>query len=245
MSLTTRQIRIKLHVVEVPLAICKISHRSLCIYLCARREHISSNARNISLACETAKSHALHEVPQMQSVGLQISFVSHCLCVEVCLSANRALALGSTEINVIHLTSYLRICHSMNGWDVYHFRRTLIEHGLHEIEVICLGIKMYIGYEFVDIHELLRISVGLHKKCSRKLCVCALDIHTIHIAISRKFNGKRFPRPLIHERFRHIAHAHSEQYILTSERGICIYIHLSRIDRIHHVKVNNRICLQR
>ena len=104
---------------------------------------------------------------------------------------------------------------------------------------------MNIGYEFVDIHELLRISVGFHEECPRKLSVCALDIHTVHIAIGRKLDGKRFPRPLIHERFRHIAHTHAKQYILTSERGISIHIHLTRIDRIHHVKVNNGICLQR
>ena len=87
----------------------------------------------------------------------------------------------------------------MNGWDVYHFCRTLIEHRLHEVEVIGLGIKMHIGYEFVDIHELLRISVGLYKECPWKLCVCALDIHTVHISAGKKFDGKRFPRPLIHK----------------------------------------------
>ena len=65
MSLATRKVCIKFHIVEVPLAICKISHGSLSIYLGAGREHISSHARNISLACETAKSHALHKVPQM------------------------------------------------------------------------------------------------------------------------------------------------------------------------------------
>ena len=105
----------------------------------------------------------------------------------------------------------------MNGRYAYHLRRTLVEHGLHKVEVIGLGIKMHIGYEFVDIHELLRISVSFHEECPRKLCVCALDIHTVHISAGKEFNGKRFPRPLIHERFRHIAHTHSEQNILTSE----------------------------
>ena len=245
MSLTARKVCIKGHIVEIPLAICKISHLCLCIYLGARREYICPHARDISLACETAKSHALHKMLQLQVISLHIGFVSHCLCVEVCLSAQRTLTLSSTEINVIHLPSYLRICHSMNGRDVYHFCRTLIKHRLHEVEVIGLGIKMHVGYEFIHIHELLRISVGLHKECPRKLCVCTLDIHTIHIAIGRKLYGKRFPRPLIHERFRHIAHAHSKQYILTSERGISIHIHLTWIDRIHHVEVNNGICLQR
>ena len=65
MSLAARKVGIKLHIVEVPLAICEISNGSLCIYLGAGREYISSHARYISLACETAKPHALHKVPQM------------------------------------------------------------------------------------------------------------------------------------------------------------------------------------
>ena len=65
MSLSCRQISIEVHLIEIPLAVGEISYLCLGVYLCTRREHISSHTRDICLACETAKSHALHEVSQM------------------------------------------------------------------------------------------------------------------------------------------------------------------------------------